>query len=302
MNKSEARSALLGLLGTHAAVGGIAGMMLQPIKFAIGLVMLAFGDEDEPYTFANALSGRTFDRLVAEVAADLFGTTASSIITKGLPMAAGVDLSARMSMGTLYFVDLRGDNAESVLGSIVASFGGATLNQGLKFATGAGKIMDGDVYRGVETMMPKIFRDGLRAGRYYNEGLVNNAGDTVIEADEMSTWNVIAQAFGFQPAKVSQHYTAQQAMKDVEQHLVGRRGELMRLFRIADSQAERRDVMREIRAFNLRNPQERISPSQLRRNIRAQRQREQRYRRYGANISERKARAYQKYGEPYRDE
>jgi hypothetical protein len=302
MNKSEARSALLGLLGTHAAVGGVTGMMLQPIKWAIGLTMMALGDDDEPYTFANAVSGRTFDRMVAEIADDAFGTTVSSVVTKGLPMAAGIDLSARMSMGTMYFVDLRGDNAESVLGSLVASFGGATLNQGIKFATGVGKIMDGEPYRGIETMSPKIVRDAMRAGRYYNEGLVNNAGDTVIEAGEMGINDIIAQSFGFQPSQVSQHYSAQTAIKDAERHAIGRRGELMRRFRDADSNTERRKLRQEIREFNVGNPQERITASALLKNRRAQRVRERRFQRYGANVSDKKARYYKRYADPYREE
>jgi len=301
MEKSEARSALLGLIGTHAAVGGMTGMMLQPIKWAFGLTLMAFGDEDEPYTFTNAVSGRSYDRMVASLADSAFGTTAATFISKGIPAGLGIDLSTRMSMGTVYFVDLRGDNAQSVLGSMVASFGGATLNQGLKFATGAGKIMDGDVYRGLETMMPKIARDVMRAGRYYNEGLVNNAGDTVIPASEMSVGEVMAQFFGFAPTDISQAYEAQNILKDVEGYNIDRRIGLMRRFRDA-STADRSGVLADIKTFNRSNPAERITVSALLQNRRAQRVREARFERYGANIDERKARFYEKYADPYRDE
>jgi uncharacterized protein YjiS (DUF1127 family) len=51
-----------------------------------------------------------------------------------------------------------------------------------------------------------------------------------------------------------------------------------------------------------RPKEERITISQLMRNQKSQREREQRFRRYGANIDERKARYYEKYGEPYFDE
>src|SRR5690606_10719999 len=74
MERSVARKTLLGLGLTHMVAGGVVGVMLQPIKWAVGLIMSAFGDEDEPYTVANALSGETFDRLVREYAAELFGT------------------------------------------------------------------------------------------------------------------------------------------------------------------------------------------------------------------------------------
>lgn len=303
MNKSEARTALLGLLGTHAAVGGMVGMMLQPIKWAIGLTLMALGDDDEPYTFANAISGRTYDRLIAEVSADLFGTTASTIISKGLPAGVlGVDLSARMSMGTFYFIDMRGDNAQSVLGSLLASFGGATLNQAVNMSRGIGTFAGGDFLKGVEQASPKIARDALRSYRYYTEGLVNNAGDTVIPASEMGIPDTMRQFFGFSPTRVSNFYSAQNAIKDAEGYAVDRKSELLQRFRTAESASERADIAKEIRSFNRSNPAERITHSSLLRNKEAQRKREASFRRYGANIDEKKARYYERYGRPYRDD
>jgi hypothetical protein len=301
MNKSEARSALLGLLGTHLAVGGMVGMTLQPIKWAIGFVMMALGDDDEPYTFANAVNGRTADRLMTSTFDDLFGTTAATFLAKGIPAGLGIDLSTRMSMGTVYFVDLRGDTAESNLGSIVASFGGATLNQGINLARGMGRIADGDIMRGIEQMSPKIARDFLRSIRYYNEGLVNNAGDTVIPASEMGYGEIVPQILGFAPTDIAQFYEAQNAIKDAEAHARDRKEELLKQFRLA-APGERASVMSEVRAFNRSYPVERITYSTLLSNVKGKKTRESRFRRYGANIDERKARFYKEYGDPYRDE
>jgi hypothetical protein len=301
MNKSEARSALLGLLGTHAAVGGMVGMTLQPIKWAIGFAMMALGDDDEPYTFANAVNGRTADRLLTGTFDDMFGTTAATFLSKGIPAGLGIDLSTRMSMGTVYFVDLRGDTAESNLGSIVASFGGATLNQGINISRGIGKIAQGDIMRGIEQMSPKIARDFLRSIRYANEGLVNNAGDTVIPTSEMGFGQIVPQILGFAPTSVAQFYEGQNAIKDAEAHAKSRRDELLKQFRLSDP-AERRQVMSEVRSFNRSFPAERITYSTLLSNVKGKRTRESRFRRYGANIDERKARFYERYGDPYRDE
>lgn len=301
MNKSDARSALLGLLGTHLAVGGMVGMTLQPIKWAIGFVMMALGDDDEPYTFANAVNGRTADRLMTSTFNDLFGTTAATFLSKGVPAGLGIDLSTRMSMGTVYFVDLRGDTAESNLGSIVASFGGATLNQGINLARGMGRIADGDIMRGIEQMSPKIARDFLRSIRYYNEGLVNNAGDTVIPTSEMGFGEIVPQILGFAPTDVAQFYEAQNAIKDAEAHARDRKEELLKQFRLA-APGERASVMSEVQAFNRSYPVERITYSTLLSNVKGKKTRESRFRRYGANIDEKKARFYKGYGDPYRDE
>lgn len=301
MNKSEARTALLGLLGTHTAVGGVVGMTLQPIKWAIGTVLMAFGDDDEPYTLANALSGQTYDQLMSKVAADVFGTTLGTFFSKGIPAGLGIDLSVRMSMGTLYFIDLRGDDANSVIGSLMASFGGATLNQGVNFGRGLGYAMEGNYLRGIETASPKFARDVLKAVRYYREGLVNRQGDTVIDASEMSIAEVLAQSLGFTPTDISDFYDAQAAMKGAETFAKKRRERLLKDFRTADSGSERMNVLREIRGFNRSNRQEAIEPDTLWSTWEAKFKREFRYRRLGANIDEEKARFYREYGEPYRD-
>ena len=301
MEKSEARSTLLGLLGTHAAVGGLTGMMLQPIKWAFGFAMMALGDDDEPYTAANALSGRTFDRLTTEAFSGLFGTTASTILGKGLPAGLGVDLSVRMSLGTLYFIDIRGEDTNSVLGSLVAGFGGATLNQGIKMARGAGQAMDGDIIKGIETASPKMARDILRAFRYANEGLVNAAGDTAIPASDLNPAQLAAQFFGFAPTQISHFYDAQNAIKDAEGHAMDRKSELTQQFRLADNATERREILREVRAFNIRFPAERITRSTLISSVKSKHERESRFRRYGANVDEKKAWQYKRYGEAYRE-
>src|SRR5690554_3249530 len=106
-----------GLVLTHLSATGLLGAAILPMKWGIGLLIAAIGDDDEPYTIKNAVSGDTFDRLAREAAAELFGTDLGEVVAAGLPRAAGFDLSSRMSLGTLYFIDLKTDTAESTLGS-----------------------------------------------------------------------------------------------------------------------------------------------------------------------------------------
>lgn len=298
--KKERRAALkslVGLLGTHAAVGGMVGMTLQPIKWAFGMLMWGLGDDDEPYTFANAINGRTFDNLIAEVMSELFGNQFGRALSHGLPTLLGTDLSARMSMGTLYFVDLRGDTAEGILGSVMASFGGATLNQAINWGNSLQKIANGELYRGVEQGMPKIIRDVLRAGRYYNEGLVNNAGDTVIDAKDFSFYEAFLQGIGFSPDEVSKFYSGQAAIKGAQGYARDRRESLIAQF-VKDGMSS--GVLKDVLEFNRAYPSLRITRSTLIRGARIQVEREARYRREGANIDAKEARDFSKYGDPYR--
>ncbi len=298
--RKQARKTLIGLLGTHAAVGGATGMMLQPIKMAIGLVALGFSDEDDPITGATALSGKFFDREVERILAELFGTTASTVLAKGLPTLAGVDLSDRMSMGTLYFVDLRTENAESMLGSMAASFGGAWLSLWANAYDGLGNIASGDVQRGLEKMVPKFARDISKAQRFLTEGLVNNAGDTVVDTSKMGYWDAAMQAIGFGPLSQSQFYAGQSAMKDTERFVKARKSALLKEYRNATSGAERSAIRKEIRAYNKRYRLEMIDVNSLKTTKKSKSLRERQYDRYGASIDRKKIRQYSEYGEPYR--
>jgi hypothetical protein len=301
MNKSEARSALLGILGTHAAVGGAIGVTLQPIKMAFGMAMLAFGDDDEPYTVKDALSGATFDRTFSGATNDLFGTTVSTALSRGIPAAVGADVSTRMSLGTLYFIDVRGDTPESILGSIGASFGGAFVNQMLTFGRGVQHIGSGDYLKAAESFSPKFLRDILRAGRFATDGLVNTSGDTVLDTGDLGFVDVALQAVGFTPTTTSQFYQAQAAIKGAEGYVRKRRIRLMKDFRTATGN-ERSKVIREIVEFNRAYPQEAITRSTLLRNLQSKFERESQYSRYGAAIDDKKAALYSGYGEPYRED
>lgn len=294
---AEARRALFGVLGTHAAVGGIIGTALQPIKMAFGLAMMALGDDDEPYTLANAMSGATFDRVMASSTNELLGTTASTILTRGVPAALGADLSTRMSLGTLYFIDVRPDTPESVAGSLALSFGGAFVNQMGTFYRGTQHLASGDYQKAVESFTPKLFRDIVRAGRLASDGLVNNAGDTVVSTADLSFLDVALQAVGFTPTTTTQFYEGQAAIKDVERYVRQRKSKLLKDFRTSDDRAA---VLREVQEFNRAYPQEAITRSALLRNLQSQAERESQYKRYGAAIDDRKAALYRGYGEPYR--
>ena len=298
LTKSEARSALFGVLGTHAAVGGLIGVTLQPIKMAIGMLGYAFADDDDPVTFQDAVSGEYYERMIEQGTNSIFGTEISQIMSRGLGMAVGTDLSTRMSFGTLYMVDVDHRTRSSLLGSLVGSFGGAPLNQATQFADSIGKIAGGDWQRGVEGLVPKIARDFLKAGRLLDEGLVNRAGDTVLNTSDMGYWEIALQAMGFAPASSSTYYARSGAMKDVERFVRERKSQLLKDFRTADP-ADRHRVRAEIRAFNRRYRLEAIDGDSLYSTQQSKKERESQYRRRGVNIDPDKYRQYAEYGEPY---
>lgn len=300
VRRKEARKLLAGLFTTHLAAGGILGAALQPVKWAFGLLAMVFGDEGED-TLKGAISGETFDRATTKLMTDMFGSEIGGVFTKGLPTVVGADLSQRMSLGTVYYLNFRGDNAESALGSLALGLGGASVNLAANLGRGAQHFFAGNYRRAIESASPKILRDIVRTTRYWDEGLVNRAGDTVIESEGLSAWDLTLQSMGVQPHVVSRFYGGQSAIKDKEIYFRERKSDILRDFRasVGDPPAMAA-VMRSVSQFNRSNPAIAITRSALVQSAHGQVEREARYKRYGANIDEKVATQFAEEANPYR--
>ena len=300
VRRKEARKLLTGLFATHLAAGGILGAALQPVKWAFGLLAMVFGDEGED-TLKGAISGETFDRGTMKLLTDMFGSEIATVFAKGLPTIIGGDLSQRMSIGTVYYLNFRGDNAESAFGSLVLGLGGASVNLVANFGRGVEHFFDGNYLRAIESASPKILRDVVRVTRYWDEGLVNRAGDTVIPSEGLTAWDLALQAIGVQPVVVSKFYGGQSAIKDKEIFFRNRKSDILKAFRKAvGNPTQMAKVLREVARFNRNNPAIWISRSALVQSVVGKVEREARYKRYGANIDEKAAAVFAEEAYPYR--
>ncbi len=274
--RAIARKTLAGIFATHMAAGGIIGAMLQPIKWAAGLAAFMFGDDNEPYDF---------DRSVREMAAELFGTELGEVVSAGLPRAVGVDLSQRMSLGTLYMVDLKTDNADSFLGSLLQSFGGPLTGMVANAYRGAQYARDGEWQKAFETVEPKFAKDVSKTLRYTSEGLTDSTGKTILEAKHLSPYQLFLQSIGLQPSEISETYARNQAAKDAQQYDLHRRESLLKRFRNASTNEERTQIAIEVAEFNKANPEAVITRSALLKSLTGQVEASQRIQALGGNFT-----------------
>jgi len=206
-----------------------------------------------------------------------------------------------MSLGTVYYLNFRGNNAESALGSLALGLGGASVNLAANFGRGVEHFFDGNYRRAIESASPKILRDVVRTTRYWDEGLVNRAGDTVIPSEGLSAWDLALQSMGVQPVVVSRFYAGQSAIKDKEIFFRDKKSDILRDFRAAvGNPSMMARVMRNVAEFNRNNPAIAIRRSALVSSAKSKYEREARYRRYGANIDEKAATQFAEEADPYR--
>lgn len=251
----EARRQLLGIYGMTMAFGGINGLpFMGAVSTLSTMIESLFGDDDEPWDLEVEM--RSF-----------FGDL---LYKGGVNYVTNLEVSNRVGVANdLIFRDDPRSVAEHgyVLTAMSQAFGPLG-----SFALGAGRgaelVAQGEVARGLESMVPSFVRNGMKAMRFAEEGALNLKGEPVI--DDISAYNILMQAFGFSPADLSNVYEEVSLAKEFERDVLQRRARLLNKFHMArkagDTELEQ-EVRAEIDAFNeeREDPKARIGRDTLRR-------------------------------------
>jgi hypothetical protein len=189
--RTAARKALAFTLGHTAAMAGLVGMPgFAAISFIAKGLADMFGDDEEPYNLEKELY---------EAMVDQWGEDAATLIMRGAPAAAGVDLSGKLGMGNALSVLPFTDFELSKAGVTEAGFAlvfGATGSLAQRFADGLKLIGGEEYYRGLEKLAPKGISDAMKAVRENEEGVTRLNGDVLVPADEIAAWESVAKGFG----------------------------------------------------------------------------------------------------------
>lgn len=278
--RREARYQLAGVLGMMSFLAGGTGVFGYSTIMA--LLQMFFGDDDDPMDF---------EQHVKKAVLETLGPTAGGIVLKGVPgHLLGIDLTQRIGMPYLW---LRPESRElegrAEFESFVMRALGANVGMIGNWWHGASiALNDGQTARGIEVAAPKFVKDYLKSFRYLNEGLTNLRGDEILAPGSLDAWDALAQAIGFTPARISETYERNNALRNAERRVMDRRRRLVNEFalahRLGDRQA-RSDALDAIRRFN-RIPVNRpvaITPDTLQRSL-AARERNRRRREDGVLI------------------
>ena len=268
------RAAAMRTLGYSLAHSGVfAGVLGLPGYAAVAaLAGFLFGDEDEPYDLTEEMR-------------KALGPEWSQLIMRGVPTLAGVDLSGKIGSGQMLsiapFADIDLTTQAGVTQAIGTIAGGAAGGMAARMLDGLGLMMNGDIYRGTEQVMPKGIGDMLKAGRIAGEGLTRRNGDVILGPDDVSQVGQLFAAIGLPSAKVAETYQARQSALDLEKNFTERatkvKNQYARAFREKDAEgmAEARDAWMKLQAARRRNDLKPQPMSSLLRAPQEQRKREQ---------------------------
>jgi len=241
-----ARRELAGIMGMFSLLAGVAGV--PGYNLMMGLMGSVFGDKNDPYDYELRVKQDIYNMLGPEL---------GGLVVNGVPgHLTGTNWTDRIGMADLLFrSDDKDESASDAYQNwFTDNFGGPVYSMGATLIKGFQMMKEGNTARGVEMMLPnKALRDGMRAFRYNNEGLMTQRNDEILSRNDFDYWDIAAQAMGFTPAKVSEAWERNIALKNAEGRIKDERQELINRYAMAvkmkDPEAQQ-EILAKIREFN----------------------------------------------------
>ena len=210
--KFAARKSLAFILAHHAVMAGGLGLpAAQTIAYLVGA---ALGDDDEPNNPELALRQFVGDEDLA------------NLLLKGVPAWAGVDLSGKIGMGQMVSAlpftapDVTSrDGYKDVLLGLSGPFLGGLLP---RFADGVGLIGKGDLYKGLEMLLPSGLANAMKGYRSATEGVTQRNGDVVMSPEDVGLAAAALQALGLPSTTLVQRQFSASAKFEYDQHFQAR--------------------------------------------------------------------------------
>lgn len=240
--RAVARRALYWLLGQHAVMTGALGLPVPAVVWAVA-ASLGSGD-DEPEDYEQWLRNLIGDE------------DAANLLLRGVPAYFGLNMSQKVGMGSTFsalpFADIPKDRAgyEKFL---TASLG-ASAGLGGQWFDALGKMGKGDYYKGVETALPSGLKNMMKGYRIATEGVTSNAGDTLMQPEDVSLVDAFAQGAGLPTMTISERQRKQGVVIESTKFYNERSSDLKRDYvkayksKDTEAMAEAREAWRQLQA------------------------------------------------------
>jgi hypothetical protein len=282
---------LTGTLATGAMFHGLYGMPLIGAVCTTIDALLSLDDEEEKKRRAkNPLtSDSSYLRFKYEYLPNNFGEyvipgldgrqhSLAEILEKG-PISALTDInfSSRTSFDGLWWRDPKpGKTLQESATNIIQANLGPAVSVGINMIGAVDDFANGKIQRGLEKMVPALFKGPLVAYRLETEGAESRGGDKLLKKEEINTLNIISAATGFQSTRLARIQDKNFALNKEIIEAATKRTKLLGRFNdvILDDKVDGDDIkaaIKDIVEFNQRYPMEKfiITPETMRRSLEA---------------------------------
>ena len=188
--KAIARRQLAWTMGIHFAMAGAKGTpFIATLLWAMGFVF-GGGDDD--------------DDMIRDYIKD---KETSDLLLNGIPKWLGIDMSQKVGASSMFslfpFMDTKPQDGEDFWKDVVVSLMGPTGSLGERAFRAIQYGSQGDYYKGIEAAAPTGVANVMKAFRFGTEGVTTKAGDVHIPGEDFTFMELVAQAAGLPPNKIT---------------------------------------------------------------------------------------------------
>jgi hypothetical protein len=207
--RQQAMKQLAGIYGMAAIFSGLQGL---PMFGMLAMIYNMFADDDEE-DFGTVVRAST-----------------NELAYKGLlNYLTNLDVAARVGLSDLIFRENNMSSGSASLADTVAEMlGGPVYGIATKIQRGTNMIGDGEVLRGIETMIPTAAGNLMRSIRIGTEGANTLRGDPI--TGDVNAWNAFAQMFGFAPADYTKQLEINARLKGIDKSVNDQKTKLLRQY------------------------------------------------------------------------
>ena len=230
--RAAAMRQLVGVAGMSVLLAGVQGL---PMFGAVMMVANMFldDDEDDAETIVRKAIGEGWYK---------------GPVTK----YSGVDVANRIGLSNLFFRMNPYNQNMSPADYVGAVVGGPAWSISTQMLRGGQQVLDGDLYRGIETMVPAAVRNVMKVNRWQDEGEIRSRRHDII-LDDVTTLDLASQLFGFAPVRYTLQQEKNLSTKRIDRATNTRRtGILRELYvtrRMGDSDGYR-EALKKLHKFN----------------------------------------------------
>jgi len=207
--RQAAMKQLAGVYGMAAIFSGLQGL---PMFGLLAMIYNMFADDDDE-DFGSVVRAST-----------------NELAYKGLVnYMTNLDIASRTGLGDLIFRDNKmSSGSASMAESVAELLGGPAYGIATKIKRGSDMIRDGEVERGIETMLPSGVGNVMRGIRIGTEGANTLRGDPI--TGDVNAWNAFAQMFGFAPADYTKQLEINARLKGIDKSVNDQKTKLLRQY------------------------------------------------------------------------
>ena len=276
-----------GIMGMAFLFAGVQGLPLYGAYSVLaGLIEEAFGDEDNPIDpdeyLRQAIGSLPFKGPISQLLQS--------------------DLSARIGFNNMLWREdeKRVEEIGPFLFAAEQIFG-ASYAAGMNIYRAQADFFDDEVslYRAIETSMPSVIKNGMKAWRFAKEGALTRKGDVIVE--DFSPFNIALQGLGFSPLEFAEKSTSRGNIASQQSKMQKRKETIYNKIYLARKNGNKEDIAEARTALEKYNSSpfviasgERIDAADVKRSI-AQREASNRQSVYGIRVKPTSIAAYEKF-------